>query len=361
MKPLSIAVVSIVLLLLMLGLVMIISIAGNPTWDSLGIDGRSVSPVRQQAVLAIVGLGLMFLLASADPLKLRNLALPFSCWVLVLLVMVLIPGIALRIRGACRLLPVGPIVVQPSDLARLALPLFLARWFDWCSPGRRGRASIPIAAIGLTAFLIGYEPDYTSALLAIFTGLVLLVLGRVSLPLIGLLCSIMFCAASISVMSDAETCRRMLSLFGYCDAPHRLWPWEEAIRNAGWWGAGLGQGQMVPRYYYDAPGCFITAVIGEELGWAMLLFTAVAYGALTVAGVCIAGRAGDRFGYLLGMGIVSVIGFQILLNAVVMTGLVLWHAPGLPFVSLSGTGLIVDLMSMGLLLNLARQGNTRSG
>ena len=342
-----------VLLLLGLGLLMLHSIIGNPAWHQHWVEDATKSLFWWQVASALAGLGLMVLLARMDVRMLRLLAVPFSLVTLVLLALLLIPGIGYTIRGSSRLLPLGPFFIQPAALARLALPLFLAWWFDRISPDGR-RPYVPILAIGVAMFLIGYEPDIPAALVIVLSGLVILVHARVSPLLLVLISTFGFSAASVGIISDAENMRRMLAYFGHYDEVPRVWPWQEALANAGWWGTGLGHSQMVKYYYDDGPRSLMTAVIGEELGWFGLSVILLTYVTLLAVGVVIARRAGDRFSYLLGMGIVWVMFFQLLLNAAGMMGLSLWHAPGLPFISFSVSGLMVDLASVGVLLSLAR-------
>ncbi len=343
-----------VLFLVQLGLLLVHGLAENPAWNVSGAAHPSGSLLLRQAVAALAGAGLMFLAGRADLRVVRRLVLPFSLMVLVLLVLLLVPGIGYRIRGTCRLLPLGPFMIQPSEWTRLALPLFLAWWFD-----RRGaddpRPAIPLVAIGLTILLIGYQPDFTAALLVALAGLALLAHARVSRTLLATVAVAGFCALSIHLLSDPATCRRILAWSGRYGEVRALGPWQEALRDAGWCGIGLGNSAAVAWYDGDAPRELMTAVLGEELGWIGLLGVTTAYGTLLASGLGLARKAEDHFGYLLGLGIVWMLGLQILLNAMGMLGLTLWRVPGLPLISVSTSGLLVDLLSVGLLLGLGRR------
>lgn len=333
---------------------MVLGIEANVRWDHTVEGGLNSELFQKQAIWAELGLVMMLAVARIGDSYWRFLAAPFFVSVIGLLVMVLIPGVGIWDRGTTQVLLLGPIRIQPSALAKLAVPIFLAWWFTRDNPDRWWKPGIPIVALALTVMLIGLEPSFSDALLLALVGLVLMLLGGVSRSLLAMAYSYGFCALMWHICSSAERMMRICAFFsGHNEARCLWWPWE-ALKDAGWGGVGLGRSQMLRFYFDNGPRDFITAVIGEELGWIGLVFMMLAYILVIGAGAHITKKAPDRFGFLLGVGLVSFIGIQLVLNLVVVTGFVFMHAPFLPFVSFGESGLFVDLVAVGVLMNLAR-------
>jgi cell division protein FtsW len=344
-----------VLALLVLGLLTILGIEANARWDHTVEDGVNSGLFQQQALWACIGLVMMLVVARTGERHWRVLAAPFLIFVIGLLVMVLIPGVGIWVRGTTQLLLLGPIRIQPSALAELAVPLSMAWWLTRDNPDRWWRPVIPIAALALTVVLIGLEPAFGDALLLALVGLVLMLLGGVSRSLLAVVYTCGLCALMWQICNSAERMMRICACFSSHNEVRSLWwPWE-ALKDAGWSGVGLGRSEMLRFYFDNAPRDFITAVIGEELGWSGLILMMLAYIMVIGAGAYISKKSPDRFGFLLGTGIVSFIGIQVLLNVAAVTGFLSMHAPLLPFVSFGESGLFVDLVAVGVLMNLARR------
>jgi cell division protein FtsW len=286
----------------------------------------------------------------------------------VLLLAVLIPGIGLRINGARRWLGAGPLTFQPSEVMKLALVLYVARYLADHPKRMRGfrQAIAPVAVVaGPACLLIVVEPDLGTALVIAFAIAALLVAAGMPGRYLALLAAIG--VGVVIVLALAQPYERVrLETF--------LHPWAEATKAGPGYQAvqgqialgsgglvGVGLGRSVQKIFYlpEAQTDFILAVIGEELGVLGILGVVFLYGMIAYAGLRTARRAAGRYAKLLATGLTSLILCQGLLNIFVVLGLAPLTGVPLPFISYAPTNLCIMLASVGLLLNIAQPGARR--
>jgi cell division protein FtsW len=287
--------------------------------------------------------------------------LPLGVAVL-MLALVLNAHIGSRINGARRWFSFGGMHFQPSEFAKLALIIALA-WYG--EHFQRQMASwnrgilVPGLLIGMTVGLIFVEPDVGNALvLTTVSGILLLIAGirlRYFLPPV-LVAAIgigtfIYCnpmrSDRIHSWLHLEETRRNTGLQGYQAMV--------ALGSGGLTGKGLADGRQklgfLPEHHTD----FIFSIIGEELGLIATLLVVVGFAAILSCGVCIARNAVDTFGMLLGSGITFLIGLQAFINIGVVTSALPNKGLPLPFISYGGSNLLMMLISVGLLLSIARR------
>lgn len=349
------------LCLLAFGSVMVYS-ASSP----LGVlSGRGLGTGMFFRYLAFGTLGLVAMqilsrrgLALLDE-RMVKLFLIGSC---ALLVAVLIPGLGRDVNGARRWFAAGPIAFQPSELVKLALVLYAARYLA-DHPKRIGSRLValitPIAiVVGPACLLIVVEPDMGTALVIVFTLAALLLAAGVPPRHLALLAAVTGGIVLLFVLAEPYQ-RARLEAF--------LHPWSSrstagfqavqgqiALGSGGVFGVGLGRSVQKIYYLPEAPTDFILAVIGEELGVVGIGLVAVLYGMVGYAGFRTARRARDRYAKLLASGLTSLILCQGVLNIFVVLGLAPLTGVPLPFISYAPTNLCVMLAAVGLLLNIAR-------
>jgi cell division protein FtsW len=282
----------------------------------------------------------------------------------VLLVLVLIPGIGLKINGARRWLGAGPLQFQPSEIMKLALVLHSASVLasrPKIASNLRTVAGPIIGVGGAGVLLIMAQPDLGTSLVIIFTLAALLVTAGLPMRQFALAAGVG--AVLILLFALIEPYRRArLTAF--------MNPWADAAGSGfqavqgqiamGSGGLfGLGPGQSVQKIFYlpEAHTDFILAVIGEELGVAGVCGLLFLYGMIGYAGLRTAKNAKGAYAKLLAAGLTSLILCQALLNVYAVLGLAPLTGVPLPFVSSGSTSLIVLLCSMGLLLNIAGGGS----
>lgn len=348
--------------LVLLGLVMVMSAASV---SDLRTTGSAWDSFTRQAVFAIVGgVGMVAVMRRHYGLW-RRFATPFLAVALVLLVLVLIPGIGVGANGATRWLGVGSLRIQPSELAKLALIVWAARWLAMerhhaaVRHDPRVLRPVLLALAGVAALLLLQPNLGTLIITAVAVGAVILVSGA-SLARLGAWGAVGLTAAAVAALS-ADYRRARVTAF--------LQPWEDpantgyqtvqslvGIAGGGLTGVGLGASRAKWGFLPYAHTDFIFAIVAEELGLIGALTVLGLFAALGWFGTNAALRAEDTFGMLLAAGITTWFVFQAVVNIGAVVGLLPITGVPLPFVSYGGTSLVVNLLAMGVLLSVARHG-----
>ena len=274
-----------------------------------------------------------------------------------------IPHIGMRINGSRRWIGYGPITFQPSELAKIATIFFLAAWFARREkPGGNVLSGfiIPLAIISVPAALVLGEVDLgTTALIAATTLVVMFIAGTNPLWLGGLA----FAALSGLILIATQISERMGRLSAFLhpqnykdDAGLQQMQALIAWGSGGMEGLGLGNGRQKMLYLPYAHTDFIFPIVGEELGLRFSLLVVFLFVVIIVCGIMIALHARDRFGLLLGGGIVSLLALQAAVNIGVTTSLLPNKGLPLPFISYGGSNLAACLFGIGVLVNIYRQG-----
>lgn len=279
------------------------------------------------------------------------------------LIFCFVPHLGMRINGSRRWVGLGPLTFQPSELAKLAAVFFLGWWFSRYEKESGSLIhgfAIPMAVISLLLALIVSEVDLGTTALIGATMFVMmfvagtngLVLGALSLVGVG---SILFVATTmpermgrLAAFMDPEKFKEDAGL----QQMQALIAWG----SGGMEGLGLGNGRQKMLYLPYAHTDFIFPMIGEELGLRMSLLVVFLFVVIIVCGTMIALHAKDRFGLLIGTGIVALLAFQAAVNIGVTTSLLPNKGLPLPFISYGGSNLAVCLFGVGILLSIYRQG-----
>ncbi|MDQ3889586.1 MAG: putative lipid II flippase FtsW [Actinomycetota bacterium] len=313
--------------------------------------------LKRQALYASVGLAALAILARLDFRLLRRAGGPLLLVTLVFLGAVLVLGTP--VNGARRWLSLGILDFQPSELAKLALALWLAALLARRRPPRSlAGLARPIGVVLLVACaLILAEPDLgTATAIAIMAAAILVVAGtpiRVLGAAGGLAVTIVLAAAWLEPYRRAR-------IFSFLD------PWSDpdgagfqsvqamiALGSGGIFGVGLGESVQKIHYLPEASTDMIFAIVGEELGLIGAVAVIAAFAAFGYAGFSVALRCRDRFGKLLAAGLTALVCGQAAVNLAAVLGLAPLTGIPLPFVSYGGSSLIVALSAVGILLNIA--------
>jgi len=348
-----------VLGLLVVGIVMLFSTSAFAR-DS---HGDVYFFIKRQAMWFGVGLVVCIFAALIDyHLWQRTWWLWFAL-ALVLLALCYVPHIGMRLNGSRRWIGWGPITVQPSELAKVTVIFFLATWFSRYEKTDRKLLLgfiLPLAIISLPAALVLGEVDLgTTALIGTTAFVVMFIagasplwLGAVSLSGLG---ALLIVATQIS--------ERMGRLSAFLHPQHfkedaGLQQMQALIAwgSGGMEGLGLGNGRQKMLYLPYAHTDFIFPIVGEELGLRFSLLVVFLFVVIIVCGTMIALHAKDRFGLLLGCGVVSLLALQAAVNIGVTTSLLPNKGLPLPFISYGGSNLVACMFGVGLLLNIYRQG-----
>jgi cell division protein FtsW len=254
---------------------------------------------------------------------------------------------------------------QPSEFARFALIVFLAYSLD--KKGERLKqfsiGFVPhVAVLGMFAVCIIIQPDYGSVvILAILTWLMMFIGGVRFLHLFLWLIFFLLPAAYLLLTSENYRIRRILGFLDpwqhSADAGYQIVHSLMAFGTGGLWGAGIGQGYQKLFYLPEPHTDFIFSVIGEEFGLVGVLLIILLYACILFKGIQIARHAPDSFGSLMAVGLTIALGMQISINMGVSLNLLPTKGLTLPFLSYGGTSLLLNMASIGILMNISAARN----
>jgi cell division protein FtsW len=356
------------LCLLAFGAVMVYS-ASSPLGVLSRHGGNGTGEFVRYVVFGGIGLVAMLLLER------RGLALltPQMCRLMLmgsfaLLLLVLVPGFGVVFNGARRWFSAGPIQFQPSELMKLSLVLYVARYLaDHPKRMRSFRQAVaPIAVVaGPAILLIVVEPDLGTALVVGFTVAMLMIAAGMPMRYLARLGAIAAVGVMLMVLAQPYQQARLTSFLHPWAATTAAGDGYQAVQGQIALGSGgllgVGLGKSVQKIYYlpEAQNDFILAVIGEELGVLGIAGVICLYGMIAYAGLRTARRAVGRYPKLLASGLTSLVLCQGILNIFVVLGLAPLTGVPLPFISYAPTNLCVMLASVGVLLNISRPGARR--
>jgi cell division protein FtsW len=319
--------------------------------------------LKRQALYALVGLAALAVLSRVDFRALRFAAAPLLGVSFVLLLAVLALGT--EVNGARRWLSTGVIDFQPSELAKLGLALWVAAFLAR-RPAPRTLSELlrPLGlVVGLAAGLILVEPDLGTAIaIALMVTGMLVVAGTPSRVLAG------GAGVAVTILLAAiwlEPYRRTRFL-SFLD------PWQDpdgagfqsvqamiALGSGGFLGVGLGESVQKVYYLPEASTDMIFAIVGEELGLLGSIGVIAAFALFGYAGFNIALRCREPFGKALATGLTALVCGQAAVNMGAVLGLLPLTGIPLPFVSYGGSSLVIGLASVGVLLNIAVNGERK--
>ncbi len=351
---------TIILVLLGAGLIMLSSAS---TVVSYNLSGTGTYYILHQVLYgAIPGLILMYVASRIDYHVWQKYA-PLLMFITIgMLVAVLVPGIGFKVGNSRRWIDVGPVFLQPSEIAKLVLIFYLASWID----KRQNKLHdfwyglIPSLAIALVvAALIFKEPDIGTMLVVVLTSFVMLFIGGSSLKHLGWLLFGGILVFLVLVKVEPYRVQRFIAFLNPTTDPqgigYQINQAALAIGTGGWFGYGYGQSRQKHNYLPEVMGDSIFAIIVEELGFVRALIFPLLYGLFVVRGLNLAKKAPDVFGKMVAVGIVAWIGFQAMINIGAIIGILPLTGIPLPLVSYGSSALIVNLAAFGVLLNISRQ------
>lgn len=316
--------------------------------------------LKRQGVFALIGFGLMYAAMSLDYHVWRKAAVPILLSCLGLLVLVLIPGIGGSAGGAARWIRLPGFSLQPSEMAKIALIMYMAYSLDKKQDKVRFFSSGFLPYMVVLAVLLGLllkQPDLGAALtLAVVSIVMLFAAGTRPTYIISMF--LMVLPFLYFLVMNVDYRRRRILAF--------LNPWEDpsnsgfqiiqswlAFGTGGVLGQGLGEGKQKLFYLPEAHTDFILSVVGEELGFIGVIVIAAMFFLLVWRTIRVAINAEDLFGRFLAFGIAVLLGIEAFVNIGVVTGLLPTKGLALPFISYGGSSLLISLFAVGIVLNIS--------
>jgi cell division protein FtsW len=314
----------------------------------------------KQLAWAVMGLALLPIVMRIDY---RNYREPAVIWTVLAVVGVTLVAVlfAPRVNGANRWLNLGPLGIQPSELAKLGVILFMAALLE-----RRmdridelGYALMPMAVVlGAIVGLVILEPDLGTAVCIVMIAAMMVFAAGISYRYIAGLLLVGLPTVYVLVMSSAYRRRRVRAFLDpWADPLGDGWQMIQsmiAVGTGGIFGRGLMAGVQKLFYLPEPHNDFIYSVIGEELGLIGTTLVLACFCVIAWRGLRTAVRAPDRFGAFLAIGLTTMIVFQAFFNISVVLGLLPPKGIPLPFVSAGGSSLLINLLGIGILLNVSQ-------
>ena len=357
--PVDVSLAATLVGLIAFGVVMVYSASAVYAGNTFG-NGHHF--LIRQTMFALVAFAVLAVFTRIKIDWLRAATYPVLLLAVVLMLAVAM-GFGRSAGGATRWLALGPVNVQPAEAAKLAMIMWLAH--SLAKKANRVRTFsigfLPhVIVAGLLMLLCLAQPDFGSAvMIALLTFVVLFAAGaRAGYLLGGLLLALPVGSAAIA--SSPYRMRRIKAFLEPFEhrqgAGYQITESLMSFGSGGWTGAGLGDGRQKLLFLPEAHTDFISAIIGEELGFIGVVLLCAAFAWIVLRGLRAAWRVQDEYAAYLAAGMTLFIGLQAFTNLAVAMGLLPTKGLALPFVSYGGSSLIVNAAAAGIVLNISRFG-----
>lgn len=320
----------------------------------------------RQIVFAVAGLVAMLLMSKINYKILKAIYKPVFVVTIALLVIVLFYHT--NVQNFKRWIPLGPVTIQPSDLAKftiiLTLAVYISKYYKKMKTMKYG-ILIPIGIIAIFCGLIYLEHHLSCTILMFFIGACLMFAGGSDWKLfafgLAVIVLLGFLVVSFPTLIENYAGKRIVAwLDKDYDPLNGRWQTNNslyAIGSGGFFGVGLGNSKQKYLYVSEPQNDFIFSIVCEELGFLGAAIIIALFAALVIRGLIIASRCKDKFGSLLIIGIVAQIGLQVVLNILVVTDTLPNTGFAFPFFSYGGTAIFMLLFEIGVVLSISRKTN----
>lgn len=320
----------------------------------------------RQILFAVAGLVAMLLMSKINYKILKAIYKPVFIVTIALLVIVLFHHT--NVQNFKRWIPLGPVTIQPSDLAKftiiLTLAVYISKYHKKMKTMKYG-ILIPIGIIAIFCGLIYLEHHLSCTILMFFIGACLMFAGGSDWKLfafgLAVIVLLGFLVVSFPTLIENYAGKRIVAwLDKDYDPLNGRWQTNNslyAIGSGGFFGVGLGNSKQKYLYVSEPQNDFIFSIVCEELGFLGAAIIIALFAALVIRGLIIASRCKDKFGSLLIIGIVAQIGLQVVLNILVVTDTLPNTGFAFPFFSYGGTAIFMLLFEIGVVLSVSRKTN----
>ena len=320
----------------------------------------------RQILFAVAGLVATLLMSKINYKILKAIYKPVFVVTIALLVIVLFHHT--NVQNFKRWIPLGPVTIQPSDLAKftiiLTLAVYISKYYKKMKTMKYG-ILIPIGIIAIFCGLIYLEHHLSCTILMFFIGACLMFAGGSDWKLfafgLAVIVLLGFLVVSFPTLIENYAGKRIVAwLDKDYDPLNGRWQTNNslyAIGSGGFFGVGLGNSKQKYLYVSEPQNDFIFSIVCEELGFLGAAIIIALFAALVIRGLIIASRCKDKFGSLLIIGIVAQIGLQVVLSILVVTDTLPNTGFAFPFFSYGGTAIFMLLFEIGVVLSISRKTN----
>ena len=322
--------------------------------------------IKRQAVWLAVGILAMLIVSRVDVELFMRHTVKAYCVTLGLLALTLAVGFVGN--GAQRWIAIGPITIQPSEIAKLTMTMMLAKYFATNKDATVAKdrrtvfikgTLIPALIMGIPIILVMLQHHLSCIIILGIIGLLMIVASGADLRYVGAFCLLGLCGVSyIAFFTDYTKDR--ITVWLDPESYKLTGGWQTlqglmAIGSGGLFGKGIGKGELKYCYVSEPANDMIFAVLCEELGFVGALAALLLFGLLIWRGFAIALNSENTYARLLGIGICIKVAVQVLLNVAVVTNTIPNTGISLPFFSYGGSSLIMIFAEMGILLSISRK------
>ena len=348
-----------VLALLLLGLVMVYS---SSTVEAISEGASTTSYLVDQLSFAVIGIAAAFIVWKFIPCRLWRGALVWVVWGIAMALLIATAAFGTTELGATRWLSIGPISLQPSEFAKIALVLMAARMLDDYRNHRISTKMLFLQAIVLlllpVMLIYKFQSDLGTTVICVIGILAVLWMAEVPLGVIFLYLGVVIVFGVIAIFGSDYRAERFIYLDPWSDEYGEGWQIIHsfyAFAEGGIFGVGIGNSSEKYLYLPEAETDFVYAIVGEELGLVGSVGVIVLFMLLLWAGMRIARTAADNFGAMIAGSLTIMIVFQAFLNIGCVIGLFPTTGKPLPFLSSGGSSLIATLIMIGLILSVSKE------
>lgn len=359
MKSIDYGLLCAILVLLFIGIVMVYSSSSYYALYQKNVYNTEFY-FYKEITWAIVGIVGMFVTMSID----YHVYKKWTPWLVLITLafLVLVLFIGSDINGAVRWIRLGPLSFQPSELAKYVVVLYLALLID----KRKGKINkfkegtiFYLAVAGVFAGLILLEKNLSITAVVMMVAFIMILVGGAKISHLFSLVPVGLAAGIALIFTQSYRLERLTSFLDpwadMSDNSYQLIQSLYALGSGGIFGVGLGNSRQKALFMPEPHNDFIFAIIGEELGLIGCIVIVLIFMFLVIKGISIAIKSRDNYGFLLAVGIISVIAIQAIINIAVVSGSMPVTGVPMPFISYGGTSLVFNLGAMGILLNISRQ------
>ncbi|PLK59364.1 rod shape-determining protein RodA [Candidatus Palibaumannia cicadellinicola] len=321
-------------------------------------SGQDIGMMEGKIVQIIIGLLVMLVLAQIPP-RIYEIWAPYL-YMLCILLLVLVDVFGQIRKGAQRWLDLSLVHFQPSEIAKVTVPLMVARFINRdCYPPSLKNTAIALMLIFIPTLLVAAQPDLGTAILIAVSGLFVLFLSGISWKLIvvaGLLVSAFIPVLWLFLMHDYQRYRVIMLLdpktdplgAGYHIIQSKIAIGSGGLNGKGWLHGTQSQLEFLPERHTD----FIFAVLGEELGFLGILVLLMLYLSVIIRGIVIAASAQNTFGRVMAGGLMLIFFVYVFVNIGMVSGILPVVGVPLPLVSYGGSSLMVLMIGFGIVMSI---------
>ena len=351
---------NITLVLICIGIVMIYSSSSIYAMEQYK---DSFFFLKRHLAFVVIGVFLAFLVMGMDYTRLRNFAKPLLIISIFLLLLVLVPGVGREVSGAQRWFRFKFISFQPSELASLAVIIYIADFVcrkENCLRDFWKGFLPPMFVLGVVSILILMQPDLGTTVAICTVVCIMIFISGIRLTYLFSLFLISLPVLYFLIFSVPYRRMRILAFLNPWSDPRgsgfQIIQSQIALGSGGLFGVGLGHSKQKLFYLPAAHTDYILSIIGEEFGLLGTIGLVVLFLIFIRQGTRIIRNTPNKFGYFLSLGLVLKICFNVVVNIGVSCGILPTKGLPLPFISYGGSSLMFDMVCVGLLLNISRTG-----